>query len=43
MHELVLAISESGSFSTAVEQTLGKTQEKLYSDIAKYLAKQFKG
>jgi hypothetical protein len=43
MHELVLAISESGSFSTAVEQTLGITKEKLYSDIAKYLAKQFRG
>jgi hypothetical protein len=43
MHELVLAISESGSFSKAVEQTLGTTQEALYSDIAKYLAKQFRG
>jgi hypothetical protein len=43
MHELALAISESGSFSEAVEQTLGTTQEKLYGDIAKYLAKQFKG
>jgi hypothetical protein len=43
MHELVLAISESGSFSKAVEQTLGTTQEALYSEIAKYLAKQFRG
>jgi hypothetical protein len=43
MHELVLNISESGSFPTAVEQTLGTTKEALYSDIAKYLAKQFRG
>jgi hypothetical protein len=43
MHELVLNISESGSFSTAVEQTLGTTKEALYSDIGKYLAKQFRG
>jgi hypothetical protein len=43
MHELVLAISESGSFSKALEQTLGTTQEALYRDIAKYLARQFRG
>jgi hypothetical protein len=43
MHELVVNISESGSFSTALEQTLGTTKEALYSDIAKYLAKQFRG
>ena len=42
MHELVLDISESGSFETAVEQTLGTTKEALYSDIAKYLARQFR-
>lgn len=43
MHELVLNISESRSFSTSVEQTLGTSQEALYRDIARYLAHQFRG
>jgi hypothetical protein len=43
IHELVLNISESDSFSSAVEQTLGRTQKALYADIAKYLTRQFRG
>lgn len=43
MHELVVNISKYGSFSTALEQTLGTTREALYSEIATYLSKQFRG
>jgi hypothetical protein len=42
VHDLVIKISESGSFSRATEQSLGLTQEALYSEIAKYLERQFR-
>lgn len=41
IHELVLETSKSGSFSQAINEVLGTTQETLYKQVASYLAKQF--
>lgn len=41
IHELVTSVSESGSFSTAVRQTLGTSESALYKEVAKYLSRQF--
>lgn len=43
IHELVLNVSSTESFSAAVGETLGISQEALYRDIARYLARQFRG